>query len=102
MLARINRELGGEFDLAMFKHVAFWNPQMSRIEMHLESLVDQRVWIRDLGLAFAFSSGERIHTENSYKFTPASIAGLLKQSGFKLEKTWADSQEWFSTVMGRV
>jgi dimethylhistidine N-methyltransferase len=102
MLARINRELGGEFDLAMFKHVAFWNPQMFRIEMHLESLSDQRVWIRDLGLAFNFLSGERIHTENSYKFTPSSIASLLHQSGFRLEKTWTDSQGWFSTVMGRV
>lgn len=102
MLARINRELGGEFDLQTFQHVAFWNPQMSRIEMHLESLVAQKIWVRDLGMTFDFSAGERIHTENSYKFTPSSIADMLHQSGFKLEKTWSDSQGWFSTVMGRV
>jgi L-histidine Nalpha-methyltransferase len=102
VLARINRELGGEFDLQAFQHVAFWNPQMSRIEMHLESRIAQKVWIRDLGMAFDFSAGERIHTENSYKFTPSSIADMLRLSGFKREKTWSDSQRWFSTVMGRV
>ena len=102
MLARINRELGGEFDLQNFQHVAFWNPRMSRIEMHLESLVAQKIWVRDLGMAFDFSAGERIHTENSYKFTPSSIADMLRQSGFKLEKTWNDPCGWFSTVMGRV
>jgi uncharacterized SAM-dependent methyltransferase len=53
-------------------------------------------------MAFDFAAGERIHTENSYKFTPSSIANMLRQSGFKLEKTWSDPCRWFSTVMGRV
>jgi L-histidine Nalpha-methyltransferase len=102
ILARINRELGGEFDLESFAHVALWNPELSRIEMHLESQIEQKVWVRDLTSAFDFSAGERIHTENSYKFTPASIAALLLQAGFQLEKRWTDANRWFSAVLGRV
>lgn len=101
ILARINHDLGGQFDLEAFQHIAFWNSQMSRIEMHLESRFDQKVWIRDLGMAFDFSAGERVHTENSYKFTSASIAAMLRQSGFHLEKSWTDTQKWFSTVLAR-
>lgn len=102
VLARINRELGGEFDLKSFQHVAFWNPKMSRMEMHLESLRSQKVLVRDLKMEFGFAAGERIHTENSYKYTKTSIARMLRESGFKLEKTWTDAQRWFSTVMARV
>ncbi|HEY6306369.1 MAG TPA: L-histidine N(alpha)-methyltransferase [Candidatus Angelobacter sp.] len=102
VLARINRELGGAFDLGSFRHVAFWNSRRSRIEIHLESRVKQTVWIRDLNRAFHFASGERIHTENSYKFTSATIATLLCRSGLKLEKTWTDPKGWFSEVLARV
>jgi dimethylhistidine N-methyltransferase len=102
ILARINRELGGQFDLDAFSHVAFWNRRMSRIEMHLESRVEQDVWIQDLGRHFHFARGERIHTENSYKFTRSSIAGLMRRSGLRLEKTWTDPQGWFSEVLARV
>ena len=102
VLGRINRELGGQFDLELFRHIAFWNPELSRIEMHLESLVDQDVWVRDLGMKFHFASGERIHTENSYKFTTASIAVMVKHGGFRLERTWTDAKGWFSTVLARV
>jgi L-histidine Nalpha-methyltransferase len=102
VLARINRELGGQFDLDSFAHVAFWNQRRSRIEMHLESRVEQRVWVNDLRRAFHFSRGERIHTENSYKFTPETIATLLCRSGLRVEKTWMDQNEWFSEVLARV
>jgi dimethylhistidine N-methyltransferase len=102
LLARINRELGGQFDLDTFTHVAFWNRRMSRIEMHLESRVEQDVWIQDLGRAFHFARGERIHTENSYKFTRSGIATLLRRSGLRLQKTWTDPQSWFSEVLARV
>jgi L-histidine Nalpha-methyltransferase len=102
VLARMNRELGADFDLHEFNHVAFWNPRKSRIEMHLESRVDQNVYITDLGRNFQFTFGERIHTENSYKFTAASIARLLRQSGLKFEKSWTDPQKWFSVVLARV
>jgi dimethylhistidine N-methyltransferase len=102
ILARINRELGGQFDLDAFSHVAFWNRRMSRIEMHLESRKEQDVAIQDLGRHFHFSRGERIHTENSYKFTKRGIAGLLRRSGLHLEKTWTDPQSWFSEALARV
>jgi L-histidine N-alpha-methyltransferase len=101
VLARINRELGGRFDLDSFTHVAFWNQEMSRIEMHLESAAEQTVWVQDLGRAFHFAQGERIHTENSYKFSTATIARLLLQSGFRLENTWTDSKHWFCEVLAR-
>jgi L-histidine N-alpha-methyltransferase len=102
MLAHINRELGGNFDLNAFAHVAFWNPRKSRIEMHLESLRDQTVRISDLGRSFPFAKGERIHTENSYKFTTASMRRLLRRSGFKLEKNWTDEKGWFGEALARV
>jgi dimethylhistidine N-methyltransferase len=102
VLARINRELGGRFELSNFDHVAFWNARKSRIEMHLESAVDQAVWVQDLGRCFYFSRGERLHTENSYKFSARTIASLLRRAGLHLEKTWMDPQEWFSVVLARV
>ena len=101
VLARINRELGGQFDLEEFEHVALWNPGLSRIEMHLESRVEQKVWIRDLGMVFHFAARERIHTESSYKYTPGSIAAVLRQGGFRLARTWTDPKKWFSTVLAR-
>lgn len=102
VLARINRELGGDFDLNEFNHVALWNARKSRIEMHLESRVDQEVRISDLDRCFQFDFGERIHTENSYKFTNASIARLLRRSGLTLEKIWSDRKKWFSVALARV
>lgn len=102
MLVRINRELGGSFDIDAFEHVAFWNRRKSRIEMHLESVYEQTVWVQDLGRGFHFDRGERIHTENSYKFNAGSIARLLRRSGFKLEKSWTDPKGWFCEALGRV
>jgi uncharacterized SAM-dependent methyltransferase len=102
MLAHINRELGGNFDLNAFQHVAFWNKNKSRIEMHLQSLRDQMVRIRDLGRSFPFAKGERIHTENSYKFNTASMRRLLRSSGFKLEKSWTDEKGWFGEALARL
>jgi uncharacterized SAM-dependent methyltransferase len=102
MLVRINRELGGSFDVDSFEHVALWNRRKSRIEMHLESLYEQTVWVQDLGRGFHFEKGERIHTENSYKFNAVSIAQLLRRSGFKLEKQWTDPQGWFCEALARV
>src|SRR5439155_15233644 len=61
ILARINRELGGNFNLELFRHVALWNPEGSRIEMHLESTLDQTVKIKLIGLEVPFKKGERIH-----------------------------------------
>jgi L-histidine Nalpha-methyltransferase len=102
VLARINRELGGSFDLDAFEHVAFWNRRKSRIEMHLESVYEQTAWVEDLGRGFHFEKGEHIHTENSYKFNASSIRRLLRRSGFKLEKSWTDARGWFCEALARV
>jgi L-histidine N-alpha-methyltransferase len=102
VLARINRELSGSFDVDAFEHVALWNRKKSRIEMHLESTYEQTVWVQDLGRGYHFDQGERIHTENSYKFNERSIARLLRRSGFKLEKSWTDPMGWFCEALGRV
>ncbi|HKW15885.1 MAG TPA: L-histidine N(alpha)-methyltransferase [Terriglobales bacterium] len=95
MLARLNRELGANFDLDSFRHVAEWNPQGSRIEIYLESMRLQNVRLASPRLTITFRQGERIHTENSYKYTLVAVKTLLCVSGFKLEKTWFDDRQWF-------
>jgi len=86
LLVRINRELDGNFDPDAFDHLAVWNPDFERIEMHLVSRKDQIV--KAAGHAFAFKAGERFHTENSHKFTPASLARLAAEAGWKIERQW--------------
>ena len=102
LLARINRDLGGNFDLNLFRHVALWNTDESRMEMHLESLEQQVVSLADLGLSVRLSRGERIHTENSYKFTMHMICSILQNAGFTLERTWMDEREWFGLHLARI
>ncbi len=102
MLARINRELGGHFDLNAFHHVALWNPQCSRMEMYLESLQQQTIAIDWLHSQVRFARGERIHTENSYKFTLPMIEAMLADAGFQLETTWSDARDWFTVHLARV
>jgi L-histidine N-alpha-methyltransferase len=101
ILGRINRELGGNFDLALFRHVALWNPERSRIEMHLESTLDQTVKVKLIGLEVLFRQDERIHTENSYKYTVPGVRNTLLQAGFEIESTWTDSNNWFGTHLAR-
>lgn len=97
VLARINRELGGTFDLRAFKHRAFYNQSEGRIEIYIESLADQHVRIEKLDLDIEFAAGELIHTENSYKYDKTGIAQLAVATGFELSHTWLDSQERFSS-----
>lgn len=94
LLARINRELDAEFDLGRFAHRAVFNEARSRIEMHLVSRCDQVV--RVAGRAIMFRAGETIHTENSYKYTPASFAALARAAGWRAVQSWRDSQGMFS------
>ena len=86
LLVRINRELQGDFAVEEFDHAARWNEALSRIEMHLVSRRDQIVTVS--GRAFAFKSGESIHTENSHKFTVGSFGELAQSSGWSVEKHW--------------
>ena len=97
VLARINRELGGDFDLHNFRHFAFYNEAMGRIEIYIESLANQTVRIEKLDLEVEFAAGELIHTENSYKYDLAGIARLAQETGFTVSRTWLDSQERFSS-----
>ena len=100
LLTRINRELGGSFEPTAFQHVALWNEAAARIEMHLESTCSQRVRIDALGKTLSFSEGERIHTENSYKYTVGRLENMLRSSGFEIENTWTDPQQWFAVSLG--
>ncbi|MBW3543554.1 MAG: L-histidine N(alpha)-methyltransferase [Planctomycetes bacterium] len=94
LLARINRELGGSFDLDQFEHRAVFNRRRSRVEMHLVSRSDQTVRIDDE--AFSFRRGEMIHTENSYKYTLRDFREIAAGAGFRLEHVWLDPREFFS------
>lgn len=86
LLVRINRELGADFDPDAFEHLALWNAADSRMEMHLVSLKDQIV--NAAGRTFAFRVGERLHTENSHKFTIDMFARLSAEAGWSARKIW--------------
>ena len=101
ILGRINRELGGHFQLDQFRHVAIWNREASRMEIYLESFREQRVRIDALGLTIPFAPGERIHTENSYKYTPRMLNEMMNEGGFCLERTWTDERRWFAVHLAR-
>jgi dimethylhistidine N-methyltransferase len=99
LLGRINRELGGHFDLHRFAHLAFYNEENGRIEMHLVSRDEQHVRIDALGLEIAFAAGETIHTENSHKYTAAQLERIAKATGFKIARTWTDERKWFTDAL---
>jgi dimethylhistidine N-methyltransferase len=97
ILARLNREIGADFDLNAFRHRAFWNPQQSRIEMHLESLRRQTVTLD--GQSIAFAPGETIHTENSYKFTERGFREMLHDCGFGSPQWFEDTDHHFAVAL---
>jgi dimethylhistidine N-methyltransferase len=99
LLARINRELGGRFDLGAFRHRAVYLEGPGRIEMYLVSARRQRVHIEALARDFDFADGEAIHTEDSYKYSPDEIAALAAAAGFTIESAWTDAAARFSLVM---
>jgi len=101
VLARINRELGGRFDLDAFRHVACWNEGASRIEMHLESLLPQRVVIEALDLVVSLAQGERIHTESSHKYDLPRVDALLHRAGLRREVSYQDDRGWFAEHLAR-
>jgi dimethylhistidine N-methyltransferase len=99
LLHHLNRLLGADFNLREWKHRGFFNPELSRIEMHLEARRD--LTVRWNGGVRRFGEGERIHTENSYKYTPDSFAGLLQEAGFHLAQRWTDERGWFMVCHAR-
>ncbi len=94
LLARINRELDGDFDVSAFRHHAFYNADLGRIEMHLVSTREQKAAVG--GRVFRFRAGETIHTENSYKYSITEFQALVRDSGFAPERCWVDPASLFS------
>lgn len=94
LLRRINRELGADFDVSAFRHHAFYNAEIGRIEMHLESLAAQRVTLA--GRRIDFRRGETIHTENSYKYSVDEFRQLARSSGFEPQAVWTDPRQLFA------
>lgn len=96
-LARINRELGGNFDLWAFGLRSVYNDEAGCVEVYLESLRSQSVDIRGLDLTISLAAGERIHVEYAYKYSVDELASLAGESGFELTSTWLDDQRRFSS-----
>jgi dimethylhistidine N-methyltransferase len=94
VLVRINRELGGNFDVSAFTHRAIYNRERHRIEMHLISRKPQVV--RLLGTSLSFRHGESIHTESSYKYSIERFAALARGAGWKVQTSWTDAADMFS------
>lgn len=97
LLARINRELRADFRLRDFRHVAVYNERAGRVEIYAESAREQTVNVRALDLVVRFARGERVHTENSYKYDLAGILRLAEETGFRSANTWLDDAERFSS-----
>ena len=93
LLLNVNRWLGADFQPAHWAHRALFDPALSRIEMHLQARTDQTV--RWSGGERRFEAGERIHTENAWKWTPERFAGLLQSAGFGPPIHWTDDASWF-------
>lgn len=93
ILSRLNREIGTDFDVAKWKHKAFFNPRESRIEMHLESVINQRVKVD--GTSFRFRKDETILTEYSYKYTLEGFQELVSDY-YSVERVWTDRDKKFS------
>jgi L-histidine Nalpha-methyltransferase len=94
LLARVNRELGGDFQVKRFRHKAFYDERQGRIEMHLESMYAQ--FVKVAGQRFDFGPGETIHTENSYKYTVAEFQTLARRARFEPQHVWTDARNLFS------
>lgn len=101
VLVRLNRELGADFDLAAWKHRAVWNADLRRVEMHLVSLVRQRVRIPGAGVRAVFEPGETIHTESSHKYRPGDLDRLVEDAGFRRERRWVDGSANFALTLCR-
>ena len=91
VLGRINRELGGNFDLRAFEHDAHYDPVRGAVDMFLIATSAQNIRIRDLDMQVGFAEFESIHTESSYKYDPEDITRIAESAGYRLERCWFDS-----------
>ncbi len=98
LLTRLNREFGADFDERRFRHHAFYNESLGRVEMHLVSVVAQDVHFPG-GEVVRFETGESIHTENSYKYTPGEFGRLANGAGFDAQRLFTDQRGWFGVFV---
>jgi dimethylhistidine N-methyltransferase len=101
LLERINRELGGDFDLRAFAHEAVWNAAESRVEMHLVARSRQQIHVDAAQLTFTMQAGERIWTESSYKYRPDDIRRLVEPAGFRVAAQWIDEEDRFALTLAQ-
>ena len=101
VLLRINRELGGTFDVGAFRHRAVWNAAYSRMDMFLVSTRDQHVRIQGVDLQFDLRDGETIWTESSYKYMPDALITQLEDGGFESMAQWIDRDAGFALTLAR-
>jgi dimethylhistidine N-methyltransferase len=94
LLHRINRELGADFDISGFAHLAIYNEETGRIEMHLRSARPQTVTVA--GERFRFAAGETIHTENSHKYSVLEFEALAREAGWDTQAVWTGPEALFS------
>jgi dimethylhistidine N-methyltransferase len=94
ILRQINRLIGSDFDPAQWEHVGLYSAERSRVEMHLQARREQSV--RWPGGERRFEAGERMHTENSCKYTVENFSALLRQAGFEAPMHWTDPNGWFA------
>ena len=101
LLVRVNRELGGNFDLNAFAHRAVWNAALSRIEMHLVSKGRQHVRIAAAGVDITLDDGETVWTESSYKYRVSQVDGMLQAADLHPEGQWIDPAGQFALTLAR-
>ncbi len=101
MLRHLNASYDGDFELDRFRHLAFYNHDHHRIEMHLESQAEQTVTLRGLDLTVDFEPGETIHSEISRKFTREHMADAFADAGFSAVQSWTDPKEWYAVSLFR-
>jgi dimethylhistidine N-methyltransferase len=99
LLVRINRELGGDFDVTQFAHHAQWNPAASRMEMHLVARSRQPVTISAVPMQLTLEKGERIWTESSHKYRPEGVVKMLASAGFRRAVQWVDEEDGFALTL---
>jgi L-histidine Nalpha-methyltransferase len=102
VLAVVNRELGANFDVDQFEHVAIWDAANEWIEMRLRSTRDQQVLIRDLDLTVSFAAGEEMRTEISAKFRPGALAAEIVAAGLEPVRFWTDPAGDFGLTLARL
>lgn len=102
VLAHLNRLVGTDFEPELFRHVALWNDEQSRVEMYLESTRGHAVTVPPLRVELRLDARERIHTENSYKLPLDAQLALLDVAGFTPEAQWVDERGWYAVHLARV